>query len=90
MLTKNPHPNPFFHACAERQWLNRFQFNFAHGLFGIFEMASELVEGFVWPVSMRNCAYRIGLGPFFVEGERGPRLTQSRLGRGLAPYQVIS
>ena len=24
-----------------------------------------------------------------VEGERGPHLTQSRLGQGLAPYQVV-
>jgi len=28
--------------------------------------------------------------PPFGEGERGPHLTQSRLGRGPAPYQVAS
>ena len=31
-----------------------------------------------------------GLCPPFGEGERGPHLTQSRLGRGLLPYQVAS
>jgi len=31
-----------------------------------------------------------GLRPLFGEGERGPHLTQSRLGRGLPPYQVAS
>jgi len=36
---------------------------------------------------------KIGLGavPFFLGGgELGPHLTQSRLGRGLPPYQVVS
>jgi len=31
-----------------------------------------------------------GAPPTFWEGERGPYLTQSRLDRGLAPYQVTS
>ena len=31
-----------------------------------------------------------GAPPTFWGGERGPHLTQSRLGRGLAPYQVTS
>jgi len=31
-----------------------------------------------------------GSAPFFGEGERGPHLTQSRLGRGLPPYKLAS
>ena len=31
-----------------------------------------------------------GLRSLFEEGERGPHLTQSRLGRGLPPYPVTS
>jgi len=31
-----------------------------------------------------------GLRSLFEEGERGPHLTQSRLGRGLPPYPVAS
>jgi len=31
-----------------------------------------------------------GSAPLLGRGERGPHLTQSRLGRGLPPYQVTS
>ena len=31
-----------------------------------------------------------GLRPLLGEGERGPHLIQSRLGRGLAPYRVAT
>jgi len=34
--------------------------------------------------------FRRGLRLLFEEGERGPHLTQCRLGRGLPPYQVAS
>ena len=33
---------------------------------------------------------KMGVPPLFGEGELGPHLTQSRLGRGLPPYQVAS
>ena len=35
-------------------------------------------------------AEKLGGRPLFGEGERGPRLTQSRLRRGLLPHEVAS
>jgi len=47
-----------------------------------------LIHPAVWP--QLAWAKKWGAPPPFLGGERGPHLTQSRLGRSLTPYQVTS